>query len=79
MLPSRETEIKLKQQYITNSYKQLLDEVAVLEIVKGKISVISKDRMLRLITLDKTLIIFQISQNQNLLTTHMKNFDMYHA
>ena len=51
---------------ITNYYKQLLDEVFVISrIIKVLVSVISRSRRLRLITLTKTLIIPDITKTES--------------
>ena len=51
--------------YITN-FKQLLDEVFVISgIIKVEVSVISRSRRLRLITLTETLIIPDITKTES--------------
>ena len=52
--------------YNHNDYKQLLDEVFVLSgIIKVEVSVISRSRRLRLITLTETLIIPDITKTES--------------
>ena len=49
-----------------HNYKQLLDDVFVIsEIIKIEVSVISRSRRLRLITLTKTLIISDITKTES--------------
>ena len=49
-----------------NNYKQLLDEVFVISgIIKVEVSVISRSRRLRLITLTETLIIPDITKTES--------------
>ena len=58
--------VKIHKHVKFTNYKQLLDEVFVISrIIKVEVSVISRSRRLRLITLTKTLIIPDITKTES--------------